>query len=1699
MRIEDMKSSFRKKKSISIVVVLLFFTFLFVNQITAKAGTGIVYGENGIITRAEWLHDLALIFEMSVEDENYPDNYFSDLSGESEYYYDVLLTVQFGLIDVEAGGEIAPNEVVTREFAAHTLNFCLGYQLEESESYTFDDADNCSYPADAQVALNREWFAAVNGMFSPEAEVTAGEVRKMIEDAQVVMQEMTVDEEYENQYEFADADVKEIPQGILVEKDEDTLRITDCPISLKSGDKFVVYFDGLPGAYVAGDVSTEGNITSVQVTQSDAENIFEDIDAQGVVDVDLSQAEAEEDAEITYIDESADKNSKERAVPRAVRQISRSLSVLKKVNLGRGLTAEVALKMKNPKIEYKINLGKREAYAKLMGDTEITYKIKGDSAVAAGLGKIPMIKATVPGVGGFSMNLELEASGAITGIQKGYLTAGIGYSDAGGFRIIKGFQTQAFTLTVEATVSAGIQAQFGITDVPGNILRAYVYAKAGGRAVLKSSTFSDGNLPGRCTHYAAYIYAEYGAEAGVNFGFYKRSISLNETIYNENNSPIRVVKHYEDGRQVARCTRGLKWGSSYYTRWNSRYGGSGWYGGNGLYGLDETGNPVEIYTYTVDDEGNATITGYRGNVAALTVPDEIDGHTVVAIGNGAFEGNKSVKSMVLPDTVTSIKSSAFAGSVLSSMVLPPNVTELGDLILDGNTGVEEISIPRTVSIHGWNGNGVFEGSGIRKAVFERGMTEIPVEIMKGSLYLNEVSIPDSVTSIGARAFEDCESLKQIKLPDSVTSIENLAFAGSGLSSMVLPPNVTELGDLILDGNTGVEEISIPRTVSIHGWNGKGVFEGSGIRKAVFERGMTEIPVEIMKGSLYLNEVSIPDSVTSIGARAFEDCESLKQIKLPDSVTSIENLAFAGSGLSSMVLPPNVTELGDLILDGNTGVEEISIPRTVSIHGWNGKGVFEGSGIRKAVFERGMTEIPVEIMKGSLYLNEVSIPDSVTSIGARAFEDCESLKQIQLLDSIISIDENAFRNCGLTSIKIPNSTADIGIYIFSNCRSLEEVILPERLQNIPRSMCEGCIALTRIAMPETVKSVGQSAFKDCTTLETIKWSKNTKTIQREVFKNCSALKSFQIPDVVISIENNAFSNCDALESIRIPDTVTSIGYGLFEDCDALREVSLGVGLTSIPDSCFEHCDALESLILPYRIKSIGENAFKNSVKFTSITIPRATTSIPSTAFSYPAKMTVYGVPGTYAETFATEQNIRFVAKEIKAAAALLNQKVITLNRGDTARLALSVEPADFTDEVSWKCTDTDIATVDDGGVVTASGVGNATIKVTVGDVSASCAVIVQEPVSGIWLNATQLTLEALDTYQMEANIWPEDAYNKEIEWLTSNAEIASVDNAGLITAQKKGTAIITAKAKDGSDVSAACEVTVSNTVYWVSSVEELESPHNYLNECSDFWIYTLPRKADSLDVRFDERTEVEENFDFLYIYGGDGAEMGRYTGKELAGKTIAVPGNILKIKLVSDNAGNTWGFKVASITVDGEEQDEPEEPVQPGNPGGISAPERPELPIVKPPVQAVVSRPPSVGMKVTDPVSKAVYKVTGAAYAEYSESSDKKMSNVKIPDKVTLAGKSYKVTTVASEAFKNCKKLKSVVIGKGVTAIGAKAFFGCKSLKKITIKSTQLRKVGKKAFKRIHAKAVIKVPKAKLKAYKKLLKKKGQGKKVRILK
>lgn len=145
--------------------------------------------------------------------------------------------------------------------------------------------------------------------------------------------------------------------------------------------------------------------------------------------------------------------------------------------------------------------------------------------------------------------------------------------------------------------------------------------------------------------------------------------------------------------------------------------------------------------------------------------------------------------------------------------------------------------------------------------------------------------------------------------------------------------------------------------------------------------------------------------------------------------------------------------------------------------------------------------------------------------------------------------------------------------------------------------------------------------------------------------------------------------------------------------------------------------------------------------------------------------------------------------------------------------------------------------------------------------------------------------------------------------------------------------------------------------------------------------------------------------------------------------------------------------------------------------------------------------PSVGQVIADSVSAAKYKVLTAASVEYVKPLDADISAAAIPSTVKVDGKSYQVTSVAARAFYKCTELKKVTIPSGVSKIGNQAFTGCRKLKNITIKSRKLTKksIGKKAFKGIHGKAVVKVPKDKLKSYKKLLTARGAGKKVKVKK
>lgn len=150
-------------------------------------------------------------------------------------------------------------------------------------------------------------------------------------------------------------------------------------------------------------------------------------------------------------------------------------------------------------------------------------------------------------------------------------------------------------------------------------------------------------------------------------------------------------------------------------------------------------------------------------------------------------------------------------------------------------------------------------------------------------------------------------------------------------------------------------------------------------------------------------------------------------------------------------------------------------------------------------------------------------------------------------------------------------------------------------------------------------------------------------------------------------------------------------------------------------------------------------------------------------------------------------------------------------------------------------------------------------------------------------------------------------------------------------------------------------------------------------------------------------------------------------------------------------------------------------------------------------------PPAKGKKVKDAKTGNQYKITNAsgkkATVEYTAPKKGAKGTATVPDTVTIDGKTYKVTSISDNAFKNNKKLTKIVVGKNITGIGKNAFNGCKKLKTIVIKSTKLTSKGVKkgAFKGISQKTKVKVPKKCVKTYKKLFKQKGLNKKVKVQK
>lgn len=810
----------------------------------------------------------------------------------------------------------------------------------------------------------------------------------------------------------------------------------------------------------------------------------------------------------------------------------------------------------------------------------------------------------------------------------------------------------------------------------------------------------------------------------------------------------------------------------------------------------------EGYVYT-SGTGGVTITGYTGTDVNLTVPNTIGSQNVVAVGDSAFSGKATLKSVSLPNSVLSLGNNAFYSCyALDSLSLGSGLQTVGSYAFSKCYALTTLSLPDSITAIGTN---AFDGDAALTSVeLPDQLSSVVAGLFANCSKLASVSIPSGVTSIGSSAFSGCGKLTSITLPNGLTTIWDSAFSGCAtLPNIVLPDSVNSIGPSAFRGCLSLTNFTVPanvqaiseytflsclslKTVTLPGGIktiGTGAFEDcSSLTGITLPAGLTRINSTTFSGCVNLAGITLPSSVTYIGSNAFEDCAKLTQVAIPLGITTLETSTFTGcSALASVSLPPvGLTSIGIATFENCVSLRSIDIPDSVTSIG--SYAFSDCDSLESIVIPDGITSIVNSMFSGCDSLVSADLPDSVRSIGVCAFNNCESLRSIDIPDGVLSIENGVFSGCdSLTSVIIPDGVTVISDSLFSGCDSLSSVVIPDGATSIGPYAFSGCKSLGSINLPDGVTSIGTYAFN-----------------------YCASLQSIDIPDGVTSIGNYTFYNSDGLKSVDLPDGLISIGNYAFADCGGLKNIDFPAGVKSIGTGAFSYCSNLLSLDLPAGVTTLGAQAFYSSCgRFTSILLPRSISMIGNDCFG-----TVWGVfyvyDGSYAQQYCTAQ---YPSKTITMGIQL-NSSTLTLGVGASQRLTAAVKyPDSYT--IEWRSNTPAVASVAQDGTVTGVSAGQATLTAVLdGDASltATCQVDVRLYTTGVTLDKATATLYTGETLTLTPTVSPSDANDKRVTWASNNGTVATVVN-GVVTAKKAGSATITATAADGSGKSASCAITV----------------------------------------------------------------------------------------------------------------------------------------------------------------------------------------------------------------------------------------------------------------------------------------------------
>ena len=832
------------------------------------------------------------------------------------------------------------------------------------------------------------------------------------------------------------------------------------------------------------------------------------------------------------------------------------------------------------------------------------------------------------------------------------------------------------------------------------------------------------------------------------------------------------------------------------------------------------------------------------------------GDGITTIGSAAFKGCSSLKNISLP-LLSKISTNAFQNCIsLDSFDVPANVNSIGDAAFSGCTQLEKFIIPDHVNSLGYD---VFSGcTALRSVIIGQGINAL-YWIFEGCNNLETLIIEDSEMSLtignpgtlNRDRFEEpytiykCPSesffsrvnLKEVYIgrnlvvQDYYESVgykkynnyyPNPPFSNSKITKVTIGPLVSRLSNYSDDE-----------------WDG--TFENcTQLSNIVIEGDLENIPAKAFYNCSNLKNIKMPRSIESVGEKAFSGCSILDAISLGGHLTTIGNNAFNDcSSLKSITLfsaTPPIYETGfwnDVYINTSINIPLGAYEAYKEAEPWKNfwninehKDLifqFELDGVKyEVVSEKNVSVIDgVQCQRSNLVISEkVTFLDyefTVTDIADCAFYGCDALAQITLPPSVTKIGDECFYNCtSLDSIAIPSGLECIGNKAFFGCDSLSKITLPPTVIKIGDECFRYCNFST-FSVPASVETIGSNAFASCNKLYELIIEPGTSTLTIPYGGGGRYSHMVSSEGYSVSHYSSYFSNLP-IEKLYIGRDLSAISrYSFIEGGkDYFDRIY-------IYDSPFHQLKNLKELIIGENVSVLGSgtervpyvgNIYSDSFgECTTLKTVSVLTSTPpegadfsSTTYTNGILVVPIGAIPAYQEAIGWKDFAKIIDSSIVLPEEIaLDTTSCLLAEGDTIRIKATVLPEDAIDKtIIWASSDEDVVTVSEVGLVEAISSGTACVTATCGWITAICNVTVKPKVNDIELNDTSLILTKGNTFLLEATVLPENAIDKTVIWASSNEEVATVSNAGLVEAVGVGTATITATC---GDVTATCEVTV----------------------------------------------------------------------------------------------------------------------------------------------------------------------------------------------------------------------------------------------------------------------------------------------------